>query len=240
MKAVILAAGLGTRLGDLTKDNPKVMLPIGGKPVLEWQILNLKKYGVRDFFINLHYLPQIITEYFGDGKQWGVSINYSLEHPEILGTAGALKKMELNLRGSDFFLIYGDMFNNLNFQKLYDFYKKNGGLGAVVAKTNPNPKTEDVVLFDANYKIGKILKKPSVVVPEKAMAMKAIYIFNDKILDFIDLGMTNLDHEVLPKVISQGENFYAYHTKDYLLDIGQPDSYQRVQQDFDTLSGFKS
>ena len=97
MKAFILAAGLGTRLRSLGLDMPKVMVPIGGKPLLEYHLELFKRQGIREFIVNLHYLPEKITDYFGDGSRFGVSITYSLE-PELLGTAGAVKKMEANLR----------------------------------------------------------------------------------------------------------------------------------------------
>ena len=87
-QAVILSAGLGTRLRSVVKDAPKVMAPFEGKPLLEHHLLRFKKHGIADFFVNLHYLPDAITSYFGDGSKWGVKITYALETPDILGTAG--------------------------------------------------------------------------------------------------------------------------------------------------------
>ena len=96
-QAIILSAGFGTRLRPLTDSMPKVMVPLAGKPLLEHHILQLKKHGVTEFFINLHYLPDVITKYFGDGSKLGVKIHYVLEAPEILGTAGGVKSFEKNL-----------------------------------------------------------------------------------------------------------------------------------------------
>jgi NDP-sugar pyrophosphorylase family protein len=92
-QAVILSAGIGTRLRPLTDNLPKVMAPIGGKPLLERHFEQFKKYGIKEFFINLHYLPEKITDYFGDGSKWGIKIVYKHE-PEILGTAGGVKNFE--------------------------------------------------------------------------------------------------------------------------------------------------
>ncbi len=89
MKAFILAAGKGKRLGSLTESVPKPMLELSGKPILEHNILMCKKTGVKDIFINLHYLPDIITDYFGDGFKLGVNIQYHYQ-PELLGTAGGM------------------------------------------------------------------------------------------------------------------------------------------------------
>jgi len=88
---VILSAGLGIRLKPITNTIPKPMLPLLNKPMLQWNIEQFKKHGIKEFFINLHYLPEVIKNYFGDGSKWGVKITYSFE-PEILGTAGGLKR----------------------------------------------------------------------------------------------------------------------------------------------------
>src|SRR6058998_3426221 len=97
VKAFILAAGLGTRLRALGLEVPKVMVPIGGKPLLQHHLEMLAAQGVSEFIVNLHYLPEKITGYFGDGRQFGVKIVYS-EETEILGTAGGVKRMESQLR----------------------------------------------------------------------------------------------------------------------------------------------
>src|SRR5580704_3010147 len=101
MKAFILAAGLGTRLRSLGLDVPKVMVPIGGKPLLEHHLKLFQRQGIHEIIINLHYLPEKITDTFGDGSHYGVKITYSRE-PELLGTAGAIKKMEAELRDGPF------------------------------------------------------------------------------------------------------------------------------------------
>src|SRR3989344_9541785 len=104
-QAIILCAGLGTRLRPMTDTMPKPMLPLLGKPMLEWNIEQFKRHGVSEFFINLHYLPEVIKNYFNDGSKWGVKIHYNLES-EIMGTAGGVKNFESQLRDV-FFVIYG-------------------------------------------------------------------------------------------------------------------------------------
>ena len=121
-QAVILCAGLGTRLRPYTDTMPKPMIPILGKPMLEWHIMQFKKYGVQEFFINLHYLPDVITDYFGDGSRWGVKIHYHFE-PEILGTAGGVKSFEKMLDDS-FFLIYGDTFSLVDYGRMEDAWNE--------------------------------------------------------------------------------------------------------------------
>lgn len=118
MKAMILAAGLGTRLKPLTDDKPKVMLEIGGKYILERTIEQLKRAGITDLVINTHYFPEKITEYFGNGSKFGVKIKYSHEK-EILGTAGGLKKVEEKFKNEkEFLVVYGDNVYDLDFKKI--------------------------------------------------------------------------------------------------------------------------
>src|SRR5271156_792666 len=100
-QAVILAAGLGTRLKPYTDTMPKPMIPILGKPMLQWHVEQFKKHGVTEFFFNLHYLPEVIKNYFGDGSKFGVKIHYFAEQ-EPLGTAGAIKEFESQLNDEVF------------------------------------------------------------------------------------------------------------------------------------------
>src|SRR2546428_10357676 len=106
MKAFILSAGLGTRLRALGLHVPKVMVPIGGKPLLEHHVELFREQGITDLIVNLHYLPEMVVKHFGDGSKFGVRMTYSPE-PELLGTAGAIKKMEQTLRDETFIVFYG-------------------------------------------------------------------------------------------------------------------------------------
>jgi len=122
MKALVLAAGEGTRLRPLTLDKPKPMLPIAGKPLLEHTIEWLKHHGITQIAINLHHKPEAITSHFGDGHRWGVEITYSYENP-ILGTAGAIKKLEDYFDGT-FVVFYGDVLTDMNLSALIEFHRK--------------------------------------------------------------------------------------------------------------------
>lgn len=121
-QAVILCAGLGTRLRPVTDTVPKVMIPILGKPLLLRHIEQFKKHDVTEFFINTHYLPNVITDYFGDGSAFGVKIVYSFEK-EPLGTAGGVKGFEKKLDDA-FFLIYGDVFSLVDYSKMRKVWEK--------------------------------------------------------------------------------------------------------------------
>ena len=124
MNAVILAAGKGLRLGEVTKTIPKPMVVIEGKPILEHNILLCKKYNIKKIFINLHYLPEVIINYFGDGSKYGLDITYSYEK-NILGTAGSLIPIFDKIIHEPFLVIYGDNITNMNLIDLINFHHKN-------------------------------------------------------------------------------------------------------------------
>lgn len=231
-QAVILSAGLGTRLRSVTGDAiPKVMLRIGGKPLLEHHIEQFKKFGVNEFFINLFYLPEKITEYFGDGSKWGVKITYVKEEPEIRGTAGGMKNFEGMLRG-DFFLIYGDMFSRLDYGEMADaFAARPGHVGMLLIGESSHPGDSDLVLVDEQLNFKKLYLKPHGEVSETKLTFLAAYVFNKRVMEFIPAGKYyEIDHQLIPDLLAKGEKFSGYISNDYILDIGTPERYKEVEE----------
>ncbi len=123
MQCVILAGGLGTRLGNIVEQIPKPMLPINGKPFLEYQVELLVKNGIKSILLCVGHLHEQITDYFGDGYKWGIEIFYSIETEKLLGTAGAIRNAYALLE-DDFFLMYGDSYLPVHFPEIYDAYTK--------------------------------------------------------------------------------------------------------------------
>ncbi len=229
-QAVILSAGLGTRLRPITDNIPKVMVPIAGKPLLEWHIEQFKRSGVREFFINLHYLPDVIRDYFGDGYKLGVKITYVFE-PEIRGTAGGVKNFE-NFLGENFFVIYGDMFSLVDYSKMaVAFAEKPGAIGMMVISENDHPQDSDLVEVDRDMRFLKIYLKPHRALPATRKTLDAVYIFNKRILGYIPTEKYHeIDHQLLSAILAKGEKFYGYETNDYLYDIGTMERYNQVQE----------
>ena len=232
MQALILSAGLGTRLSPLTDNMPKVMVPIGGRPVLEHHVEHLKKIGITNILINLHYLPEVIKNYFGDGSRFGVNITYKYE-PEILGTAGAVKNFE-DCLNDEFLVIYGDVLSFVDYGKFKHFFdSKIGAIGAEIVGDTDHPFDSDLAEVDDDLRFKKVHTKPHQKIPEKYKSMKAIFILKRKILDFIPQGKYyEIDHQLLPDVLSRGFGFYGYETKDYLKDIGTMERYKMAQEDY--------
>lgn len=242
-QAVILSAGLGTRLRPLTDNIPKVMLKVDGKPLLGWHLEQFKKYGIRDFFINLHYLPDSIKNYLGGGEKFGVKIFYSYE-PKILGTAGGVKQFEDKL-DDVFFVMYGDMMSFVDYSKMAEAFfglpasprgergEPEDVLGMMIVGRNNHPHDSDLVEVGDDLKFLKLHAKPHEYreLPDNFRTLDAGYIFRRRILDYVPAGKYyEIDRQLLPAVLNNGEKFYGYETKDYLYDIGTMERHEEVQE----------
>lgn len=229
-QVVVLCAGLGTRLRPLTDKIPKQMIPIAGKPLLEHLLLHLKKMGIKEFFINLHYLPEQIKNHFGDGKKQGIKITYAYE-PILKGTAGGIKNFEKQLN-KEFFVVYGDMWNELDFKKFYNFYVTKGRPMGMVLVAKADRRDTDMVELDNNHRFKKFYQRPHPknLSLKNKMLLNAGYIFSKK---FLELVPTNsycaLDQEVLPKILKNGWPLYGYPSTELVLDIGTFDRLECVR-----------
>lgn len=229
MKAIILSAGLGTRMQQAFPGIPKVMLPIGGKPLLEHHILHLKKFGFDEIFINLHYLPERIKNYFGDGKKFGVKITYSVE-PEILGTAGALVNFKKYLTGT-FAVIYGDVFTVLNFAKMLAFHKNKKSQATLLVHQTDHPQDSDLVKINKSGRILKFYLKPhQKPVKDANLSSAAIYILEPGILKFLPKKVpADFLHDFFPQILEKVK-LYGYVSEKYTKDMGTPERYEKIKK----------
>ena len=138
MKAIILAAGFGTRLFPLTIDRTKPAIPFLGKPLVGYVAEYIAKFGFKDIVVNLHHRPRSVIDALGDGSDFGVKINYALEEPDILGTAGALDNARKYLEDETFLIINGKIISDIDISKAIETHKKSGALATMVLKENPN------------------------------------------------------------------------------------------------------
>lgn len=233
-QAILLSAGFGTRMREITKgDIPKVMVPLLGKPLLEWHIEQFKGCGIKEFFINLHYLPEKIIEYFDNGSKWGVKINYFLEHPEILGTAGGIKNFERYL-ADNFFVIYADTFYKINYQNIISFYfSKEDAIGITTGRITDHPKDSDLAVIGPKNEVLEFLTKPHKGIPKKDfLGTSAPYIFSRKILEYIPASTYyEIDHNLVPDLLKRGNKYYIYKLKEeeFRKDVGTPERYRFVE-----------
>jgi N-acetyl-alpha-D-muramate 1-phosphate uridylyltransferase len=149
MQVAILAGGLATRLGPLTKETPKSLINIRGKPFLQYQLEFLKKGGVEDVVLCIGHLGENIGKYFGDGREFGINIKYSYDGDKLLGTAGALKNAE-RLLEDGFIVMYGDSYLFLDFPAVVSFFRKFDKLGLMVVYKNTDRYDKSNVVIDGN------------------------------------------------------------------------------------------
>ena len=230
MKAVILSAGLGTRIQKSFPNTPKVMLPIAGKPLLEHNIINLKKYGFNQIFINLHYLPKKVKNYFGDGKNFGIKIVYSLE-PELFGTAGALVNFKKYLTET-FVVIYGDIFMTLNFEKMLSFHKEKKSQGTLLIHETDHPNDSDLVAIDRNNQIYKFYISPHKgLVKSTNLSSAGAYILEPTVLKFLPKKLpSDFVEDFFPKLLKKKIKMFGYISSEFAKDVGTPQRYEETKR----------
>jgi NDP-sugar pyrophosphorylase family protein len=225
MKGVIVAGGLGTRLGALTKKLPKGLILVNGKPVLEHQVLWLAHYGIKDIVICAGYLAERIEAYFGDGGRFGVHIDYSLEK-ELLGTGGALKQAA-PLLSNRFVMMYGDLLGDMDLREFVRFHAAKGGLGTLTVHESDHPYDSDILEVTPDWEIIRFLGKPRPGTGFANISNAGVYCFEKAILKYFPDGKSMLDKEALPHVLERGGKLYAYMTRERILDIGTPERLEK-------------
>ena len=209
MKAMILAAGQGTRLRPYTNRTPKPMIPIGGKPILEHTVESLSACGIREIAINLHYCPDVIQNHFGDGVKWSVSIRYSYE-AALLGTAGALKGLS-DFFDETFILWYGDNLCHLNLSKLINFHRTKGGIGVIVLHWREDVSQSGIVALDNDCRILRFLEKPSSEQVFSHWVNAGVFVLEPEVLNYIpDDQSYDFGRDLFPKLLESDQALYGY------------------------------
>ncbi len=230
-QALILAGGLGTRLGKLTKVKPKPMMEIDGKPFLEHLIDFLKRFGIKDIVVTSGYLGEIIEDYFGNGEKLGVKISY-IQEKELLGTGGAIKNAR-ELLQNQFYVLNGDAFCNVDLNKLKQFHINSISL-FTMALTLAEDEDNEAVVTDEESKILKVLQRhtPEAVEHRKnntAYINGGVYYVNKEVLDLIPEGKVSLENEMFPLFIEKVP-FYAIKFNTKVHDIGTPERLEHVKK----------
>jgi len=234
MKALILAGGKGTRLGEKTLLTPKPMLEIGGKPVLLHQIELLKKYKITDITLLVNHLSQSIVDYFGNGDKFGVKLSYYHEK-NPLGTAGGLKDLESDL-SKDFLLLYGDVMINMDLSRLISFHRSKDSDCTLVVHPNDHPYDSDLLDIDENGRVKAFHAKPhNEGKYYRNLVNAGLYVLSPSIFDFLKKGKkVDFGKDVFPDIFKK-TNMFGYNTSEYLKDMGTPTRLEKVTKDY--LSG---
>lgn len=223
--AVIMAGGKGSRLRSITNDEiPKPMVPVDGKPLLEYQVEALKEYGIKKIVMIVGHLGEKIMDHFKDGKDFGVDIDYIVEK-DPLGTAGAFYYLKDKTDAKDFLLVFGDVFFDIDFDRMEDFHFKNAALTTLLAHPNGHPYDSDLIQTDDNGKVIGFDSKNNVRdYWYDNMVNAGMYVINRELLELVGEPVKiDFEKDILANQVKNGANIYAYHSPEYVKDVGTVD-----------------
>ena len=242
-KGMILAAGQGTRVRPLTKDLPKPMVPILGKPVMEYLIEHLARHGITQIMVNVAFHHQRIEEYFGDGSRLGVEIGYSyegvVEHGEVVpkpfGSAGGMRRIQ---DFSGFFdqttlVLCGDALIDLDITAALAEHKAKGAMASVVALDVPREEVSSygIVVAEADGHILSFQEKPQPQDAKSTLASTGIYIFEPEVLTLIPPGKVyDIGSQLFPQLVATKQPFFVQNRPFHWIDIGKVSDYWSVLQ----------
>jgi NDP-sugar pyrophosphorylase family protein len=231
-KAILLAAGMSTRLRPLTDDRPKPMLPLGDAPLLEYNVRRLARYGIAEIGINLHHCPAVVRDHFGDGSRFGVKIVYS-EEPALLGTAGAIKTMASFIADERVLVHYGDNLTTCALEALEKVHETRGGIATIALFSKDDVSPHSAVELGRDGRINRFVEKPRSDETTSHWISAGVQLVEPGILDYIPVNERyDFGYDLFPRLIVSGEALYGYCMGQHegLWWIDTPADYARVRQ----------
>ena len=221
----IMAGGFGKRLRPLTNNCPKPMLKLDKRPMLEILLTRFVNLGFSNFYISTHYMPEVISDYFGDGSKWNVKIQYVYEkYP--LGTGGALGLLPDDVGDLPIILINGDILTTVDFVKILDFHEKNTAEATLCVRKYEYQVPYGVVSGDG-LNVKSMEEKPT----HEFFVNAGIYVVNREVKNLCERGEHMDMPRVLEKLVTNAKEVLMFPVHEYWLDIGRPDDYRRAQID---------
>jgi NDP-sugar pyrophosphorylase family protein len=230
MKALILAAGKGSRLKNVTNNTPKPMVLFQNKPLLQHNIELCKTYGIKEIFINTSHLANKITDYFGNGIKFGVSITYSYEQ-ELLGTSGALLNFKNYLSQEPFFVLYGDNVSQFNLQSLKEKGEKENTIATIGFHHREDIENCGVAEFNKNNKITKFIEKPNRSDTESRLVNSGAYFLKPEIFKYITYGFSDFGKDIFPLLLKKNIPMYGVCSNKKVLAFDTEELLQKSQKD---------
>jgi NDP-sugar pyrophosphorylase family protein len=235
LRAYIMAAGLGTRLYPLTGLTSKPMVPILNRPVMEHLLNLLHRHGALEAAANLHYHPDKIRRYFGDGSAFGVDLRYNFER-ELLGTAGGASAFREFLGGGTFIVVSGDGLTDIDLTAFVAAHRRNGGIASLAVQQVDDPSLYGVVVHDAAGRITGFQEKPAAGEALSDLCNCGIYAFEPAIFDHVPAGVfVDWAKDVFPALLAADVPFYRWRLESYWNDVGNIEQYRL--SNFDALLG---
>lgn len=226
MKAVILAAGKGERLKEVTTHLPKPMIEYKGKPVLQHNIELCKRYGVSELYINTHHLHEVIQNYFLDGKRFGVKISYSIEK-SLLGTSGAVNSFKSQLGNDPFFVVYGDNYSNYDLNSLRTMSENKKCSAVIGFHYREDTSQSGVAEFSDDGRIYRFIEKPKIGESDSHWVNAGVYYLQPEIFRYIPEGFSDFAKDIFPILIKSGIPMYGVCNDSEVKAFDTPEMYKR-------------
>src|SRR6266508_667192 len=229
MKSVIMAGGEGTRLRPLTANQPKPMLPLGNRPMMEHIVRHVHNHGFKDIVVTVQFLASQVRNYFGDGSDMGVDLTYATETTP-LGTAGSVRNAAEQLHDT-FLVISGDALTDVDLGELVAFHRRSGAMGTVALKHMDNPLEFGIVITREDGRIERFLEKPHWGQVFSDTINTGIYVLEPEVFDHIPDGPSDFAGDIFPKLLELGAPLYGFVVDGYWEDVGNLEAYQKAHQD---------
>jgi mannose-1-phosphate guanylyltransferase/phosphomannomutase len=231
MKAVVMAGGEGTRLRPMTANQPKPLLPVVNRPIMEHVLRLLRRHGFTDTVVTVQFLASLIRNYFGDGDELGMNLQYATEESP-LGTAGSVKNAESELRDNRFVVISGDALTDIDLSDMARFHHEHQALVTVALKRVPNPLEFGIVITREDGHIDRFLEKPTWGQVFSDTVNTGVYMMEPEVFEHVAAGeQVDWSQEVFPKLLEIGAPVYGYIADAYWEDVGTLESLIQVQAD---------
>jgi mannose-1-phosphate guanylyltransferase/phosphomannomutase len=235
VKAVVMAGGEGTRLRPMTANQPKPLLPVVNKPIMDHVLRLLRRHSFDETIVTVQFLASMVRNYFGDGEEFGMSLQYATEDIP-LGTAGSVKNAESGLRDGPFLVISGDALTDIDLSDLVRFHKDNQALVTVALARVPDPLEFGIVIASGDGRIERFLEKPTWGQVFSDTVNTGIYVMEPEVLAQVPQGeVVDWSADVFPTLVDRGAPVYGWVADGYWEDVGTHEAYHRVQAD--VLSG---
>ncbi len=254
MRAMVLAAGLGTRLRPITYEMPKPMVPVLNKPVMEHILRLLARHGFTETIANLHWFPELIEGYFGDGGDWGVELSYSHEE-QLLGSSGGVRNAA-GFLGDSFLVISGDALTDIDLAAMRGFHESHDGIATLAMKRVEDTSQFGVAIVGSDGRVQGFQEKPDPAEALSDLANCGIYMFRKEIFDFFPSpgtseaagpgdpdGFADWAMDVFPRLLDGDVPFYSHEIEAYWNDIGNLDALTgavEVEREGELVEGFRS
>jgi NDP-sugar pyrophosphorylase family protein len=228
-RAVILAAGRSRRLESLNLEMPKPLIEVAGKPLLGHHLEACAAQGIEEVFINLHYHPQQIRDFAGDGSQWGIRIQYHLE-PELSGTSGGVKGFSKYLQGEPFLVIYGDNYCTFSWDEIIQSHfnsRLNPDMSMVLFELD-DVSGSGVAICDEDQMIVSFIEKPEPGEMSSHWVNAGVYLLEPHLLELIPEGPSDFGHDVIPRYLDAGKRLLGVKTRGRVYAVDTPELLRRV------------